>query len=182
MLQRCDRFCVIAALLGALFLISGPVLADDNRIKIPLPPHPPLPKIVLPSPPPMVWLPGPKVYVAHDTPHQIFYHEGHYYLHHQDGWYIGPGYAGPWTTAMEKQVPPGLRRYRGEHWGEYQREAAHHFREGHDHDHSPFYAGRESGHARERAHWKEDDHDRGRHADKDRNENRGQGRGRGHDD
>jgi len=186
MLQRCNRCCTIAVLLGALFLISGPVLADDNRVKIPAPPMPPLPKIVLPSPPPMVWLPVPKVYVAHDTPHQIFHHEGHYYLRHQDVWYIGPGYNGPWAMAKEKQVPPGLRRYRGEHWGEYQREAAHHFREGRDDGHASFYAGHGENHPRERAHWKDKDHDRGRHAEKERNENRGNedrghGRGRNHD-
>jgi len=182
MLQLRNHFCVIAALLGALFLITGPVLADDNRIKIPAPPLPPLPKIVLPSPPPMVWLPVPQVYVAHDSPHQIFHHEGHYYLHRQDVWYIGPGYAGPWTVANQKQVPPGLRKYRGERWGEYQREAAQHFRDGRNHDHSPFYASRENGQPRERAHWKDSNHDRGRHGDKEKNDQNGHGRGRGHDD
>ena len=180
--QQRERAYVIAALLGALFLISGPVLADDNRIKIPAPPLPPLPRIVLPSPPPMVWLPVPQVYVAHDSPHQIFHHEGHYYLHHQDAWYIGPGYAGPWTVAKHKQVPPGLRKYRGERWGEYQREAAQHFREGRDHGRAPFYAGRERGHPHERAHWKDSDHGRDWRGDKEKKEKRENKRGRGHDD
>lgn len=180
MLQLRNRFYVTAALLGVLLLASGPILADDNRIKLPAPPLPPLPKIVLPSPPPMVWLPTLQVYVAHNSPHQLFHHERQYYLHHQDVWYIGPGYAGPWTVVKHKQVPPGLRKHRGEHWGKYQREAAQHYREGRDHGRSPFYAGREKGHPHERAHWKDSDHDRGRHAGKEKTEKHG--RGRGHDD
>jgi len=182
MLHTRHRNCVIAALLSVLFLATGPILADDIRLKIPAPPMPPLPRIVLPSPPPMVWLPSPQVYVAHDTPHQIFHHENHYYLHHQDVWYIGPGYNGPWTVTKHKHVPPGLRNYRGEHWGEYQREASKHFREGRDHGHAPFYAGREQGHARERAHWKDNDHDRGGRGGKEKNDKRDHKRGRGHDD
>jgi len=176
--QRRNRFTVTAALFGVLFLASGPILADDNRITIPLPPHPPLPKIVLPSPPVMIWLPGPKVYVAHETPHQIFNHDGHYYLHHQDAWYIGPGYSGPWTAAKERQIPPGLRKYRGEHWGEYQRDAAQRFREGQHHGRSPYYASEEKGRARKRADWENHDPDQGRHADNDNNEKYKHGRGR----
>jgi len=168
----------IATILFILFLAAGPTLAGDIHINI----QAPLPTIVLSAPTPMVWLPGLQVYVAHNSPHHLFHHEGHYYLRHQNAWYIGPGYSGPWTTAYEQQVPHGLRGYRDERWSEYQREATQNFRDGRDHGRAPFYAGRESGHAHERAHWKDNDHDRGRHADKDRNEKRGHGRGRGNDD
>jgi hypothetical protein len=166
----------IVALFAALILISGSILAGE--IRIPTPPLPPLPKIVFKAPPAMIWLPGPQVYVAHDSPYPIFHHAGHYYLNHEGSWYIGPGYDGPWTTAHHNQVPPGLRSYRGEHWEKYQHESSQRFREGRDHDHVPFYAGRGNGHARERAHWKDNDHDRGRHNGKESNERHGKGRGR----
>ncbi|HCU53246.1 MAG TPA: hypothetical protein DIC36_02835 [Gammaproteobacteria bacterium] len=174
MLYRTKRPYIIAALFSVLMMNSGLMLAGD--IKIPLPPHPPLPKIVLPAPPAMIWLPGVQVYVAHDSPYPIFHREGRYYLNHEGAWYFGPGYNGPWTATDAHHVPPGLRNYRREHWGEYQREADHRFREGRDHDHAAFY-----GHRHERAHWKDKDHGRDKHDGRGNHDDRGNGKDRGRD-
>lgn len=181
-----SRFLLAAVLLAAMLLPATVLRADELKLKIPVPP---LPRIVLPAPPPMVWLPQLRVYVAHDTPHNIFFHDGHYYLYHQNAWYLGPGYAGPWTAVTVRQVPPGLRAYRGDHWDDYQRDADERFRHWHDDDaHYPFYARREAHEHHERAYWHEsrDDHDRG-HRDegrgwRDHGQDRGEHRGRGRDD
>lgn len=168
---------LLAALFAATFLAAQAVAADDNRINIPAPPlpHPPkisLPKITLPAPPPMIWLPVPQIHVAYDSPYPIFHHEGRYYLHHEDIWYLGPSYNGPWTLIKGKQVPKNLRKFRRDDWGQYQREAAHHFREGRDDQHHHFYADR----PRERASW--DDYERrsrrdGSYGDHNRSERSG---------
>jgi hypothetical protein len=158
-----ERSYVIATLLTAALLAAQPLGADEVKIRIPAPP---VPKIVLPAPPPMIWLPVPQVYVAHDSPHHIFFHGGHYYLFHHDLWYMGSAHAGPWTRIKVKQLPPGLHKYRGGHWREYQREAAQRFREDRDAEHRPFYAGR----PHEHAHWKDDEHDRGRHGGREKKE------------
>lgn len=198
MKQRPEHSCRIATLFIALFLAAQPALAGDDKIKIPTPPLFPKivlkapPKIVLPAPPPMVWLPGPQVYVAHNSPHRIFFHDGRYYLFNEGIWYIGPGYAGPWAHAEPRQVPPGLHRFHGEEWDGYQHEADRRYREGRDDDHYAFYARHDAGERHERARWqddgrrdrgwRDDGRDRGwRGHDEDRGD-RGRGRGRGRDD
>lgn len=157
-LRLSERSYVIVSFLTAAILGAQPVNADEVRIKLPAPP---VPKIVLPVPPPMIWLPVPQVYVAHATPHPIFFHAKHYYLHHHDVWYIGPGHGGPWTTIREKQLPPGLRKFHKNKWGDYQREADDRFRHGKHDGHPAFYAGNPN----KRAYWKDDEHERGRSHD-----------------
>ena len=172
----------VATLLVAAFLATTSVAAGDLKIKIPVPPLPPVPKIVLPAPPPMIWLPGPKVYVANDSPYEIFYRDGQYYFFHNNVWYVGHAYNGPWRQIHSHYVPSGLRHYRHENWGRYQNEAAQHFRdERYRHERYPFYAGR----PHERAHWKDDRHDRGQHRGYEKQDRRDKkdkhDRGRGHD-
>lgn len=178
-----QRSYTIATLLIAAFLAAQPARADEIKIRLPAPPGLPAPRIVLPAPPPMIWLPGLQVYVAHDSPHHIFYHDGHYYLFRDNVWYMGPGFAGPWLIVKVRQVPPGLHGFRGERWEEYEHEADRRYRDWHDDDeHHPFYAGRERGRG-ERAYWKGEEHDRGWHGrGQDMREQHGRGRGRDKDD
>lgn len=143
---------VAAAFVAALFAIH-PAHGDEIKIKAPVPP---IPKIVLPVPPPMIWLPGISVYVAHESPYPIFAHQNHYYLHHENIWYIGPAYNGPWTVIEARRVPPGLRGFRPERWRDYEMEADRRFREDREDRHYPYYADRPS----ERVYWKQH-HDRG---------------------
>ena len=179
MKKMTPHFHYLLALLGAMVLFSGLGHASDNQIRIPLPP---LPKIVLPAPPPMIWLPTPKIYVAHESPYPIFFHSGQYYLHDHDTWYIGPGYAGPWNHVHPKKVPKKLRNFRKDNWGKYQSEAAHHFRSDR-HEHEPFYARREAHEQHRRADWKEYEDQRGRgHERKEKKEKKEKHGKRGHDD
>lgn len=176
------KFLFGAALLGTLILAPVPGITDDNQIRIPMPP---MPRIVLPSPPPMIWLPTPKVYVAHKSPYPIFFESGHYYLHQENSWYRGPGYGGPWTSIRHNRVPKKLRGFRQENWGQYQNEAEHNFRDRHDdrHDHAPFYARREAKEQHRPARWSEhdDQHGQDRHGRKDGHERDQQGRDEKHE-
>jgi hypothetical protein len=140
------------------FVAIHPAHGDEVKIKIPVPP---IPRIVLPAPPPMIWLPGISVYVAHESPYPIFAHQNHYYLHHENIWYIGPGYDGPWSVIEERRVPPGLRGFRQERWRDYETEADRRFREDHEERHYPYYADRPN----ERVYWKQH-HDRGYERDR----------------
>lgn len=181
MKKRTPNLHSFLAVVGMMFLVSNLGHASDNQIRIPLPP---LPKIVLPAPPPMIWLPTPKIYVAHQSPYPIFFHSGHYYLHDHDNWYIGPGYAGPWSHVHSKKVPKNLRKFRKENWGHYQSEAAHHFRS-ERHEYEPFYARREAREQHRRAHWQEHEerHDHGhRHEHKEKKEKKEKHGKHDHDD
>ena len=170
--------------------LTAPARAGDNiTIKVPTPPLPPIPKITLRVPPPMVWLPAPKVYVARDTSHNIFYHENRYYLYQDDHWYAAPGYEGPWIVVRVDHLPPGLRAYRRHDWDHYQREAErrHRYHDGDGHRHA-FYAHPREHRGYERVRWSDwnRDHrnhgDRGWHGHNERGHERGRGDNRDHAD
>lgn len=126
---------LIAVAMAASTLLSTPTQAGGG-ISIPLPPLPPIPQIKLKAPPLMVWLPTPAVHVALDSPFPIFAHEDRYYLHSNNSWYVGPGYAGPWTSLHISLLPPVLHGYQNHHWSHYQHEARywqHHHHRSHPH-------------------------------------------------
>lgn len=108
--------------------------AADVSVNINLP----APVISLPAPPHMVWLSSPRVYIAFESPHHIFFHNDHYYLHDHDVWYVGQGYGGPWVRTKVKHLPPGLHKYRREQWNEYQHQAQPRYRNDDDHQHRNF--------------------------------------------
>lgn len=144
---------LVATVLVAASFTLQPARGDDIRIKVPVPP---LPRIVLPAPPPMIWLPGISVYVAHDSPYPIFAHQNRYYLRHAHVWYVGPAYNGPWTVIEERRVPRNLRGFHQERWRDYETEADRRFREDRDEHHYPYYADRPG----ERVRWQQH-HDHG---------------------
>lgn len=147
--------------------VSGLSHAADVSVHINLP----APVVVLPAPPHMVWLSGPRIYIAFGSPHQIFFQDDNYYLNDHDVWYAGPGYGGPWARININVLPPGLRRYRHEQWEEYQREARPRYRDDDDHDHRNFVG------------WKEKKEKREKHSDRKyhREHERADNRGRGND-
>src|ERR1700751_5267233 len=55
------------------------------------------PPVVVYSPPTMVLMPEPQMYVAVGVPYDIFFVSGRYYYLHGGHWFWGPGYGGPWT-------------------------------------------------------------------------------------
>jgi hypothetical protein len=70
------------------------------------------PPVVVYSPPTMVLMPEPQMYVAVGVPYDIYFVGGRYYYLQGGHWFWGPGYSGPWTYAAFETLPPGLRRYK----------------------------------------------------------------------
>jgi hypothetical protein len=129
-----QRFVACGMTAFWLLIAFGPAHAADVSVNINLP----APVIALPAPPHMVWLPGPRIYIAFESPHHIFFHNDNYYLYDQDVWYVGQGYGGPWVRTQVKHLPPGLHKYRREQWHEYQRQAQSRYRNDDDHQHRNF--------------------------------------------
>jgi len=70
------------------------------------------PPVVVYSPPTMVLLPEPQMYVAVGVPYDIFFVGGRYYYLHESHWFWGPQYGGPWSYVEVERLPPGLRRFK----------------------------------------------------------------------
>jgi hypothetical protein len=70
------------------------------------------PPVVVYSPPTMVMLPEPQMYVAVGIPYDIYFISGRYYYLHGGHWFWGPAYGGPWTYIAVNSLPPGLRKFK----------------------------------------------------------------------
>jgi hypothetical protein len=101
------RFCVLGLML-LVVLLATPAGAQVNvNVRIGEPPP-----VVVYSPPAMVLLPEPQMYVAVGVPYDIFFVDGRYYYYHGSHWFWGPGYGGPWTYVAVETLPPGLRKFK----------------------------------------------------------------------
>lgn len=167
------RFVAFSMVAVWLLAASGLSYAADVSVHI----NVPAPMVALPAPPHMVWLPGPQVYIAFGSPHQIFFDDDNYYLYDHDAWYVGPGYGGPWARTNMNHLPPGLRKHRHEQWDDYQRQAQPRYREDNDRDHRNFvgWKDKKEKHSRRKFDDRDEDGDRGM------NNGHGHGHGRGHD-
>lgn len=159
----------LAGVAGAvMFWTAGGPTAADIDVHVHVAP----PVVVLPAPPPMVWLPGPHIYIAHGAPHRIFFNSDRYYLFHDNVWFVGPGYGGPWSRVKIKQLPPGLHKFKAKDWNDWQREAGRHAHTGHPGH--PNFVG-----------WKDDSEKRARkaerHGAKPGKGDKGDAKGRGKD-
>ena len=157
------RSCMIALWLYAA--ASGVAQAADVSVNINIP----APVVRLPAPPHMVWLPAPRIYVAFESPHEIFFDDDHYYLYDHDTWYTGPGYGGPWARIKVRHLPPGLRKYRHEQWDDFQDQARPRYRDDDDHEHRNFVG------------WKEKKYKHEKNHGRDREASEYSERGHGHD-
>lgn len=52
--------------------------------------------------------------VAVGIPYDMFLISGRYYAFHDNVWYAGPSYNGPWGVVKYKNLPPGLQKHRVE--------------------------------------------------------------------
>ena len=138
----------------------------------------PAPVIALPAPPHMVWLPSPRIYIAFESPHQIFFQNDNYYLYDHDVWYVGPGYVGPWARTKVKQLPPGLHKYRREQWSDYQRQAQPRYRSDDDHDHRNFVGWKDKKEKKD----KQDKRGKNKHDERGGNDDRDHEHGHGRKD
>src|SRR5207253_2121785 len=126
--------------------------------------------IHLPAPPPLIVVPEmPRVQYVPAEPANLFFYNGQYWAFMNGGWYMGPGYNGPWIVVAPQfvprpvllvpvryyHVPPG-------HWKQWQGGAPPHW----DHEWGREWA--------EKRKWK----GRGPERDWDRHEARADGPGR----
>jgi len=126
--------------------------------------------IDLPAPPPLVVVPGTPVSYAPGGPANYFAYGGRYYVFTNGGWYVGPGYNGPWAVLPPAYVPQPILRVpvRYYHvapasWNHWRREAPPRWApawgqrwHGPEHRwHGPQHRDRRDGHR--------DGHDRGQH-------------------
>ena len=99
---------VLAGLMLTAGLLATPARAQFSvNVHIGEPPP-----VVVYSPPTMVLLPETQTYVAVGVPYDIFFIGGRYYYFHEDHWFLGPGYGGPWTYVEYRTLPPGLRKFK----------------------------------------------------------------------
>lgn len=61
--------------------------------------------IHLPSPPPLVVVPGTPVYYAPRAPANVFFYAHQYWVFANGGWYVGPTWHGPWVVVQPAYVP-----------------------------------------------------------------------------
>jgi len=102
------RFAVPLGLMIAAFVLAVPAPAQVS-INVHIGEPPP---VVVYSPPAMLLLPEPQMYVAVGVPYDIFFVSGRYYYLHDGHWFWGAGYGGPWTYIVVSKLPPGLRKYK----------------------------------------------------------------------
>ena len=100
-------------LLMSILLLSGFAVTEaqaaEVHVNINIGAPPP---IVVYSAPTMVYLREPAIYVAVGIPYDLFFVSGRYFYVRGNTWYRGPGYGGPWTPVVYRELPRGLQKYR----------------------------------------------------------------------
>ena len=167
------KWLIVSSMTALWLYAAAGVMAQAADVSINI--NLPVPVVRLPAPPHMVWLPAPRIYVAFESPHQIFFDDDHYYLYDHDVWYAGPGYGGPWARIKVRHLPPGLRKYRHEQWDDFQHQARPRYRDDDDHEHRNFVGWKEKKHKHEK------NHGRDREASEHSERGRGHDQGRKHD-
>jgi len=105
------RFIVVTVVMLGVLALGGAlssVTAADVRIGVnigapPVVVAPPPPVFVAPPAPVVVAPPAPVV-IAPGVP--VYYYGASYYTYYNGGWFIGPGYGGPWRYVH--RVPPAI--------------------------------------------------------------------------
>jgi hypothetical protein len=66
-----------------------------------------------------VYLVEPAAYVAVGIPFDIYFVSGRYYHFHNNDWFWGNAYNGPWVAVPYRSLPPGLQKYKVENLHEF---------------------------------------------------------------
>src|SRR5438094_4045282 len=99
------QFAVASVVAVAALTLGGlvsPVVAADVRIGVNIGPPP---VVVAPAAPVFV-APPPPVVVAPGVP--VYYYGASYYTYYNGGWFVGPGYGGPWAFVPRARVPRAI--------------------------------------------------------------------------
>ena len=158
------RIVIIAAL--SAVALATPVHAQihvDIGFQFPAPP----PLVVVPETPRVQYVPP--VAAAPAEAADLFFYNGQYWAFANGGWYVGPGYNGPWIVVAPQFVPRPIllvptRYYQAPpgHWRQWEARQPPHWHEEY---------GREWADKRE---WRGREHER----EDEQGENRGHGHGR----
>ena len=103
------RRCAALFAFAVSVLMMGTTAHSQVNINVHIGEPPP---VVLYSPPTMILMPEPQMYVAVGVPYDIYFVGGRYYYLHGGHWFWGPGYGGPWSYVVVEKLPPGLRKYK----------------------------------------------------------------------
>lgn len=71
-------------------------------------------RIELSSPPDFIMPPSLGFYAAVGTPYDLYRVNNSYYVFHNNAWYRGTYYNGPWKLVNNQQLPESLRRHKNE--------------------------------------------------------------------
>lgn len=174
-------------------LLCGAEVNVNVNLGVPPPPRPPMPPPPLrPPPPPRVVVSTPPAvifqaeplflspsqlgfYVGVDTPYDIIFDGGYYYLYYGDGWYRSGHYNGPWARAHRSSLPHGIRRHKLDFIRSHRDREYRVYYQDRDHYRGNHFRGEHPGHER-REHIREERH----HEREERHDNRGHDRGEGH--
>ena len=91
------------------------------------------PQVVFGAPPRFIYSPELGFYVAVETPYDLVFFDGQYYLWGNGFWYVAPYYNGPWVVEEPGRMPPilhrfgyeGIRRYREDEYRRFLRDREH---------------------------------------------------------
>jgi hypothetical protein len=92
----------------------------------------PGPRIVFSGPPDFIMPPSLGFYVAVGTPYDLYRVNKNYYIFHDNAWYRGKYYNGPWRAVNHQQLPQSLRRHNHEQIRAIRDEEHRHYRENRD--------------------------------------------------
>jgi len=109
------KYGVLPGLILLIGLVATPAPAQVSvNVHIGEPPP-----VIVQSPPTMILMPEPQMYVAVGVPYDMYFMGGRYYYLNEGHWFWGPGYGGPWTYVAVQQLPPGLRKFKVKELHEY---------------------------------------------------------------
>jgi hypothetical protein len=90
------------------------------------------PRIVISGHPDFIMPPSLGFYVAVGTPYDLYRVNNNYYVFHNNAWYRGAYYNGPWRAVNYRQLPPGLRHHNHDQIRAIRDEEYRHYRDNRD--------------------------------------------------
>jgi hypothetical protein len=146
----------------------------------------PGPQIVLPGPPDFIMPPSLGFYVAVGTPYDLYRVNNKYYVFHNNAWYRGAYYNGPWRAVNHQQLPPNLRRHSHDQIRAIRDEEYRHYRDNRDRYKGKHFKPDKAWKEQRKADKQQAKHEKKQlkkeHREKERKENRRDDRGHGKDD
>lgn len=129
-------------------------------------------RIELSSPPDFIMPSSLGFYVAVGTPYDLYRVNNNYYVFHNNAWYRGTYYNGPWKVVNHQQLPRSLRRHNHEEIRAIRDKEYGHYR-----DNRNSYRGK---HFKPTKAWKGERKEEKKHSKREQKQREQGGHGRGH--